>query len=82
MFVVKMDIEAVIGTMYHVFQSLPHLSIMSMRLCSSIQCSSTQKMHRHSHDPIMYMAERKFKPCYVGHLFFDPSIRWPCKEHH
>jgi hypothetical protein len=54
-----MDVETVIGTMYHMFQSLPLLSIVSMHLHSNIQCSSTQKMCRHSHDPVVYMAEKK-----------------------
>jgi hypothetical protein len=42
------------------FQSLPLLSIMSMHLRSSIQCSSMQKTRRRSHDPVMYMAEKEF----------------------
>jgi hypothetical protein len=59
MIVVKMDIEAVTGTMYHMFQSLPFLSVVSMHLCSSIQCSSMQKTLHHSHDPVMYIAEKE-----------------------
>jgi type III secretory pathway component EscT len=59
MFVVKMDIETVLGTMYHMFQWLPLISVISMRLRSSIQCSSMQKMCRRSHDPVMYIAEKE-----------------------
>jgi hypothetical protein len=45
--------------MCHMFPWLPLLSIVSMHLRSSIQCSSTQKMRRHSHDLVMYMAEKE-----------------------
>jgi hypothetical protein len=51
--------RTVIGTMYHMLQWLPLLSVVSMRLRSSIQCSSTQKTRRHSHDPVVYMAKKE-----------------------
>jgi hypothetical protein len=41
------------------FHWLPLLSIVSMCLCSSIQCSSMQKMCRRSRDPVVYMAEKE-----------------------
>jgi hypothetical protein len=59
MCVVKMNVETIIRTMCHMFPWLPLLSIVSMHLRSSIQCSSTQKMRRHSHDLVMYMAEKE-----------------------
>jgi hypothetical protein len=55
-YVVNMDVWTKIATMCHMLKWLPLLSIMSMRLHSSTQCSSMQKMRRRSHDPVMYKA--------------------------
>jgi hypothetical protein len=59
MFVVKMEVETIIRTMYHMFHWLPLLFVMSMCLCFSIQCSSMQKTRRRSHDPVVYMAKKE-----------------------
>jgi hypothetical protein len=54
--VVNTDVWTKIAVMCHMFKWLPLLSVVSMSLHSSTQCSSTQKMCHHSHDPIMYKA--------------------------
>jgi hypothetical protein len=56
--VVNMGVWTKIATMCHMFKWLPLLSDLSMRLHSNTQCSSTEKMCRHSRDPVVYKAKK------------------------
>jgi hypothetical protein len=71
-YVVNMEVWNKYRKMCHMFKWLPLLAVMSMRLHSSIKCSSTQKMCHHSRDPIVY----KDKMCHamLGSLFSIHSV--------
>jgi hypothetical protein len=67
--------------MCHMLKWLPLLSTLSLHLHSSTQCSSMQKRHRHSCDPVLYNAEKATWTVLCWATCFS-SIRWPCIEHH
>jgi hypothetical protein len=76
-----MDAETIIRTMYHMFQWLPLLSVVFMRLHYSIQCSSTQKnVSSFSWPCRVHGFKGSLNRAMLG-IFF-PSIRWPYTEHH